>query len=45
MNPQMLTDLDTSDEEIPECDDDPYDLPKMMAIGLIQYLLLARMIR
>ena len=24
----MLTELDTSDEEIPECVDDPYDLPK-----------------
>ena len=28
MNSQMLTELDTSDEEIPECVDDPYDLPK-----------------
>ena len=28
MNSQMLTKLDTSDEEIPECVDDPYDLPK-----------------
>ena len=35
MNSQMLTELDTSDEEIPECVDDPYDL----------YLLLARMKR
>ena len=25
---QMLTELDTSDEEIPECVDDPQDLPK-----------------
>ena len=28
MNSQMLTELDTSDEKIPECVDDPYDLPK-----------------
>ena len=28
MNSKMLTELDTSDEEIPECVDDPYDLPK-----------------
>ena len=28
MNSQMLTELDTSDEEIPECIDDPFDLPK-----------------
>ena len=28
MNSQMLNKLDTSDEEIPRCVDDPYDLPK-----------------
>ena len=28
MNSQLLTELDTSDEEIPECVDDPYDLSK-----------------
>ena len=27
MNSQMLTELDTSDEEIPGCVDDPFDLP------------------
>ena len=44
MNSRLLTELDTPDEEIPECVDDPYDL-KMLTNGLIQYLLLARMIR
>ena len=24
----MLTELESSDEELPECVDDPYDLPK-----------------
>ena len=28
MNSQLLTELDTSEEEIPECVDDPYNLPK-----------------
>ena len=28
MNSQLLTELDTSDEEIPECVDDLYDLPQ-----------------
>ena len=28
MNSQLFTELDTSDEEIPECVDDPYGLPK-----------------
>ena len=33
MNSQLLTELDTSDEEIPECVDDLYDLPKMLRIN------------
>ena len=28
INSQMLTELESSDEELPECVDDPYDLPK-----------------
>ena len=28
MKLQMLNEFDTSDEEIPRCVDDPYDLPK-----------------
>ena len=28
INSQMLTELESNDEELPECVDDPYDLPK-----------------
>ena len=28
INSQMLTELESSDEELPECVDNPYDLPK-----------------
>ena len=45
MNSQMLTELDTSDEEIPERVMILMTYPKVLTNGLIQYLLLARLIR
>ena len=45
MNSQMLTKLDTSDEEIPEHVEGLMTYPKRMSNGLIQCLLIARLIR
>ena len=42
INSQMLTELESSYEELPECVDDHYDLPKMMTNGLIQSHQLAK---